>query len=1366
MRIVATTLICFLLILNLGVGLGKISQTSPSNDLQQRTTERDVSPVKSLTETSDSMVHFFYGENQSATVILDNQSNLTWTTVGSSTYLNPPIETREKIDSNLLNLTGLVTKGYLDDNQTNVIVSFSNKNSANFDNRFATSLIGESHFLYQSYQAFPQMNYLVTRLNYTTIFNLAKSSQISHIWLDRKFQVYLDQSVRLIKNPIEWAQIEASYHRSINGTGVKIAILDTGIDATHPDFYFPNGTSKIAETISFTGEPTTDGFGHGTHCASIAAGTGAASSSQYTGVAPGASLLNVKVISNQGSGYESWIISGIQWAVDHNANVLSMSFGSDTGSYGTDPMSTTVNWATQQGAVCTIAAGNSGPDMYTVASPAGAESAITVGASAKDDSLASFSSIGPTDDYRIKPDVLAPGVDIVAARASGTSMGTSVSEYYTMASGTSMATPHVAGAAALLLDAHPSWVPLQVKSALANYARDLGYNVLQQGSGRIDVCRAATASIEGNSSVSFGAVTLNTIYKSNIRLQNLGNTALTASLSVETWLIGDGTRYPAATLNSSTLYFSQGSNNTVELKLNATTGLPNGYFEGRFTITFGTTSIRIPFFFCVISQLNVEVVNESGSKLEAAFSLIDTVTGEMKAFCSETDKAHFRVSQGTYIIQAMNVYAWEVSGSLDAAISFVIHQKLSVGINEVKNLQLSLASAYKVNVRTTDINGALLHLTMKEILTPYYTMIYDADLGTLASQNMYLTNVSQYMKPPAFFGFTGLSNDDAFWSDGGVLATDVDDYFIGWDISKFGLPSTPANFDYANSDLATFDIENLMPKSTSVSMMWFNQIAGLWLSGFWHGVKTYPGITWKVHILPYQYKANPSANYTDMEWSCIYTTSTYPREEPENFVIDRHFQPITKGENFTYHMGKTPLLPQTVYDSPPYCGSGLFIPYYPLTVEKNLYLSKTDLQAKKRVEVQKDGFLISNETKSWALEPIAVGQIMQSAGYGLYTFTVKTETSLNCSSRNVAKYVINYTNSNTDLIPPTIVQIDGNPCFTVSGYGVTLQIMDNHQVSNVSLSYCVDGSSWLSAALRNMGQGYYSANITIPTNAQELSLTVEASDGAGNSIWYRSQPVAKKGYETRLAASIDSDRVSGRLSIIGGQLLQQVFLRAKFADGRTMYTLTNSAGDFGFSAPQSLIFPLVIQMACLGQYDASSCTIYRSGTHDLRITMLESPLIAVASNTRINLTLLNQGAYAENCTVTVRANTTPVASQVITIASGSSANVTLTWNTAGFATGNYSMSARSIIGTGGANVSEYNFVGGWTFLTFPGDLTGQIRGVPDGKVDMRDVFHLISLFNTNPTSPKWDPNADLNEDRRVDLRDIFLAIQNFGKTLL
>jgi subtilisin family serine protease len=254
MRIVATTLICFLLILNLGVGLGRISQTSPSNDLQQRTTERDASPVKSLTKTSDSMVHFYYGENQSATVILNNQSNLTWTTVGSSTYLNPPIETRDKIDSNLLNLTGLVMKGYLDDNKTNVIVSFSDQNSATSNNRLVTSLVGESRFLYQSYQAFPQMNYLVTRLNYTTIFNLAKSSQISHIWLDRKFQAYLDQSVRLIKNPIEWTQIEASYHRSINGSGVKIAILDTGIDATHPDFFFPKDIPRQRdETVIFLG---------------------------------------------------------------------------------------------------------------------------------------------------------------------------------------------------------------------------------------------------------------------------------------------------------------------------------------------------------------------------------------------------------------------------------------------------------------------------------------------------------------------------------------------------------------------------------------------------------------------------------------------------------------------------------------------------------------------------------------------------------------------------------------------------------------------------------------------------------------------------------------------------------------------------------------------------------------------------------------------------------------------------------------------------------------------------------------------------------------------------------------------------------
>ena len=143
-----------------------------------------------------------------------------------------------------------------------------------------------------------------------------------------------------------------------------------------------------------------------------------------------------------------------------------------------------------------IAAGNSGSNYFTLGAPGVASDVITVGATDKSDQIASFSSRGPTIDWRLKPDVVAPGVNIVAARAAGTSMGSPINNLYTSASGTSMATPHVAGAAALILDANPviplGWTaPKFVKDTLMANAIDLGYDVYTQGAGRISLPAAA-----------------------------------------------------------------------------------------------------------------------------------------------------------------------------------------------------------------------------------------------------------------------------------------------------------------------------------------------------------------------------------------------------------------------------------------------------------------------------------------------------------------------------------------------------------------------------------------------------------------------------------------------------------------------------------------------------------------------------------------------------------------------------------------------------------------------------------------------------------------------------------------------------------
>ena len=269
--------------------------------------------------------------------------------------------------------------------------------------------------------------------------------------LEQPIEAELFRSVPYIGAPDLWGL-------GYNGSGVKIAILDTGIDPSHPDF-FVDTQSKIIASKSFVDynfdgipdEPVNDGHGHGTHVAGIAAGTGG-----YLpfvkGVAPGAQLIVGKVLSDQGWGYYSWIISGIDWAVQQGADIISMSLGGTPWQFY-DPLVAAVNNAYQQGVLVVVAAGNEGPDEFTVGTPGVAEGALTVGAHYIEmDDIIWFSSRGPTPNGTLKPDVTAPGVYITAARANATYMGLPASYYHVIASGTSMATPHVSGFAAVLLE--------------------------------------------------------------------------------------------------------------------------------------------------------------------------------------------------------------------------------------------------------------------------------------------------------------------------------------------------------------------------------------------------------------------------------------------------------------------------------------------------------------------------------------------------------------------------------------------------------------------------------------------------------------------------------------------------------------------------------------------------------------------------------------------------------------------------------------------------------------------------------------------------------------------------------------------------
>jgi len=1309
------------------------------------------------------ILQVLHNGNETVCVVLEPKDNLTVVNVGSSTLIELPRELKTKIDPNLLNLTRLVDLGYLQNNKTNVLISVAPQFvfSELAEKIIKKNFTDEIREIYVSEHAFSFMKFMATRIKYSALFELTKSPFVDYIWLDRKFEVCLDQSVVIVKDPAEWTIVESSFGRQINGSGIRIAILDTGIDLSHPDFYFSNGTSKIVAETSFTGESTIDRYGHGTHCASIAAGTGVASTYRYVGVAPSAALLNVKVLDDTGEGLESWIISGIQWAVDNGADIISMSFGGDITNNGTDPLSTTVDWASKQGAICVVAAGNAGSTMYTITSPGVAKLAITVGASSKADTVPNFSSRGPTIDNRIKPDLVAPGVNIIAARANSTTMGTPVSQYYTRASGTSMATPHVAGAAALLLDAHPDWDYAIIKMALTNYPENIGSNVLEQGSGRLDICKSAIASIIGNSSTSFGRVHLNATYNQLITFQNLADTTFGVALDVETWLIESGVLYNVALLNASNLNIATGTAITIELQLDTNLDLPTGYFEGRITATFNGGSIKIPFLFYILSQLNCEIINENGSRLTAAFILLDAESGELVGYSAEDAQAQFTVSPGEYIIQAMNVYGLNPSsGHIDMTYSFLVHQKVSIKPDETIYLQLSLASASKLRVRTTDITNSSLHLELKQLFAPNYQMIYLSEIGALSSQHLYLTNISEYATSPCYFGFMGFSKDDIRWEEANILTSEVDAYFVGWDIGKHGLLGIPDPLEYADYELATFDIENLFPTPSAGMSIWFNQIAGLWQTGFWYGFQTYPGINWKAHVLPCQFKQSPSAEWSEMEWSCIYAPSLFLDYSAEYFVVDRHFQPIVKGEMFSYTIGKTLFLPQPIHNGTSYYGESLQIPYYPLRVQENLFLEKTNPEATKRVEVFKDEILIYNKTKLWAQDPILITSFLESHGYGYYSFVIKTETSMDLCSKNIAKYEINYTNLSRDLIPPSIVKINASPCFTTNEYFIEIQIVDNEDLQNVSLFYSIGDGHWTSAPIENLDNGIYSTDLNLEPSTQQLSLAIEARDISGNAVWSSIEPAARRGYPTQINATLNADRISGKLMIIGGVLSQPVYLKIKMGEN-VMYTLTDNEGNFEFMVPQSVSFPVRIEMINMGPYGDSSCLIWEPEIHDVAITQVTPFKTVISSNVQINVTIANQGIFVEIFNVALCYNSSCISNATLTLISGSSTTITFTWNTTSIVKGNYSISAYASQVWGETYTDNNILIFGIIHLTIPGDFSGDL------KVDPYDFALLVVAYGSTPWKPgmvgSWNSNCDVDCNNKVDPYDFAVLSVNYGK---
>jgi hypothetical protein len=356
-----------------------------------------------------------------------------------------------------------------------------------------------------------------------------------------------------------------------------------------------------------------------------------------------------------GFGQDSWIIAGMEWAAQQGADVANMSLGGgDTP--GIDPMEAAVNSLSEEyGTLFVIAAGNSGSDA-SIGSPGSADAALTVGAVDRDDTLAGFSSRGPRiGDGAVKPDVTAPGVDIVAALHSDATIGDPVEPGYTALSGTSMATPHVAGAAALLKQQHPDYTGQQLKGLLSASAKPTeGVSAFAQGAGRIDVARAITQTVVSEpTSVSIGTISWphddDVPVSRPLAYRNLGTDDVTLALALDTTA-------PAGMFSLSDNEITVPAGGTAEVTVtgDAGAGVEDGYFSTTVVATGATSVTRTPVALdreVESYDLTVDTVDETGAPASEYNMFVYGLDSHAVAFPYDEDgSVRVRLPKGTYLL--------------------------------------------------------------------------------------------------------------------------------------------------------------------------------------------------------------------------------------------------------------------------------------------------------------------------------------------------------------------------------------------------------------------------------------------------------------------------------------------------------------------------------------------------------------------------------------------------------------------------------------------------------------------------------------------------------------------------------------------
>jgi len=978
------------------------------------------------------------------------------------------------------------------------------------------------------------------------------TNHVLDVYPDLPVNASLADSVPQIGADQVWSMTD-SQGQYVRGTGVVVAVIDTGIDYNHPDLGGGYGPGyKVIGGYDYhnnDADPMDDN-GHGTHVAGIIAADGG-----MTGVAPGASLLAYKSLGSDGSGSMSNVILAIAAAMDPNgdgnpsdrADVISMSLGG--GGEEGDPVCLAVRNAVNAGIVVVVAAGNSGPAMGTVASPGIAPEAVTVGAVDDAGALASFSSRGSPDNLLIKPEISAPGVGIISTVPYSGGRHSSSTGYAPL-SGTSMATPHVSGAAALLLQLHPDWTPAQTKSALISSSKPVQASLWHAGAGILWIPSATSQKVFAEEPlISYGLA------------DNTGHTAIVTNRGpTVSFTTGTSDRYSisasgskdadywanSSSVSPTSLSVSTGSEGQITLSVGA--GLlsaPEGYYEGNIVLSSQNGNIRIPFGYAILSKLTVHVLDTLGREVFDPYGAV-MVYNTPKAdigFIARGDNvpappAIFMLPSGDFSVHAAGhqlIYTYSEPYVLSGTVTIPRTQEIEITLRmaDAKRMVIDLATDdgvpifvkdYRVFCRYVGDNNASFHLFGSDysiLGSDYFTIPTSKPVYVSETSATVGISIAGFAYTPTMYDF--ISRNWEHWyeyrnsSHQFYMESTADlQYLLAWEFPGVD-DSTPTNLEIDPVKTSVYDTKydlsgmihdpwGMVDTHMSVgaeSSFYLRRDTEASLNPFFTGMhrRTIVQGVWSEPYFPEQVtRGYFSLQYYESDWTHRVRADTMS----EIYMSDRFSLLPVEGLSVTQRVGAGPYYPAlTTWNT-----NTSIIMIYPVlrdqsgTAVGGVYVPSLTLY--------RDGGLAGIYQLSEYLARRYPMRVINLTDSGSYTAEITYAPNLQiCDDVTIS---LHFSVPAVDVNPPQIKGLYMSQRF-VPGSLLPVQLVTEDDKSPTSAEMSWRSSSttaWQGLTLTQSAPGTFNSAITPSSSDSWLDLKVKVYDSSGNYLEYVATNVSKR----------------------------------------------------------------------------------------------------------------------------------------------------------------------------------------------------------------------------------------------------------------